>query len=46
MSYEKARAWSLIARWWIDPEYAVRDQQPPTKPDNLCEMRSTGVTAR
>jgi len=29
--YDKARAWSLIARWWIDPEYApaVRNQQPP-----------------
>jgi hypothetical protein len=46
--YEKARAWSVIARWWIDPAYApvVRDQQPPVKPDNVCEMRSTSVTAR
>ena len=46
--YDKARAWSLIARWWIDPEYApvVRDQQSPTKRDNVCEMRSTSVTAR
>jgi len=46
--YDRARAWSLIARWWIDPEYApaVRDTQPPAKPDNVCEMRSTRVSAR
>jgi hypothetical protein len=46
--YNTVRAWSLIARWWIDPEYApvVRDQQPRLKPDNVCEMRSTSVTAR
>ena len=51
--YDKARAWSLILQWWIDPEYApaVRNQQPPVKPapvkpENVCEMRSTSVTAR
>jgi hypothetical protein len=46
--YDRARAWSLIARWWIDPEYApaVRDTQPPAKSDNVCETRSTAVTAR
>lgn len=45
--YDKARAWSLIARWWIDPVYApvVRETPPPAKPDNVCEMRST-ATAR
>jgi hypothetical protein len=46
--YDKARAWSLVVRWWIDPEYApvVRDTQPPAKPENVCEMRSISVTAR
>ena len=46
--YDKARTWGVIARWWIDPEYApaVRDRQPPVKPDNVCEMRSTSVDAR
>jgi hypothetical protein len=46
--YDTVRAWSLIARWWIDPAYAavVRDQQPLVKPDNVCEMRSTSVPAR
>jgi hypothetical protein len=46
--YDRARAWSLIARWWIDPEYApvVRDTQSHAKPDNVCEMRSTSATAR
>jgi hypothetical protein len=46
--YDKARAWSLIARLWVDPEYApaVRGQQPPAKPDNVCEMRSTSASAR
>jgi hypothetical protein len=47
--YDRALAWSLIARWWIDPEYVpvVRDQQPPAKSDNVCEMHSsTSVAAR
>jgi hypothetical protein len=46
--YERARAWGLIARWWIDPVYApvVRGEQPHAKSDNVCEMRSTSVTAR
>jgi hypothetical protein len=51
--YDKARAWSLIVQWWIDPEYApaVRSQQPPlkpapVKPENVCEMRSTSITAK
>jgi hypothetical protein len=39
--YDKARAWGLIARWWIDPAYVpvVRDTQPHAKPENVCEMR-------
>jgi hypothetical protein len=47
-AYDKARAWGVIARWWIDPEYApaVRGQQPPVKPDDVCEMRSTSTDAR
>ena len=46
--YDKALSWGLIARWWIDPEFAGagRDKHPPAKPDNVCEMRSTSVTAR
>lgn len=39
--YDKARAWSVIARWWIDPAYApvVRDTRSHAKPENVCEMR-------
>ena len=46
-TYDKARAWGTIARWWLDPEYApaVRGDQPPVKPEDVCEMRSTGVDA-
>jgi hypothetical protein len=46
--YDKARTWGVIVRWWIDPEYGptARDQQPPAKPDDVCEMRSAGVNGR
>ena len=46
--YDKARAWGLIARWWIDPEYApaASARQPSMKPDNVCEMRPTNVHVR
>jgi hypothetical protein len=47
-AYDQARIWGVIVRWWIDPEYGptARDQQPPAKPDNVCEMRSAGVDGR
>jgi hypothetical protein len=40
-TYDKARAWGLIARWWLDPGYAagVRGKLPPVKPNDVCEMR-------
>jgi hypothetical protein len=39
--YDRARAWGVIARWWIDPEYApTARQQDPPKPENVCEARS------
>lgn len=44
-TYDKARAWGLIARWWLDPKFAsaVRGKLPPVKPNDVCEMRSTTV---
>jgi hypothetical protein len=46
--YDKARMWGVIARWWIDPEYApaARDKQSSAKPDDVCAVRSTSVAAR
>jgi hypothetical protein len=46
--YDTARAWSQIARWWIDPGYASakRDPQAPANRDNVCELRPTSVRAR
>jgi hypothetical protein len=40
-TYDKARAWGLIARWWLDPEFApaVRGSLSPAKPNDVCEMR-------
>lgn len=39
--YDRARAWGVIARWWIDPEYAptARREQPAPKPEEVCEAR-------
>jgi len=39
--YDRARAWGVIARWWIDPEYApaARDEQPAPKPEDICQAR-------
>lgn len=46
--YDTARAWSQIARWWIDPGYAsaMRNPQAPASRENVCELRSTGVPAK
>ena len=43
--YDRAHTWGVIARWWIDPEYArpLGAQQPA---DDVCEMRSPGADAR
>ena len=40
-AYDKAREWGLIARWWIDPEFAssVRDGQQSGKAEDVCQMR-------
>lgn len=40
-TYDKARAWGLIARWWLDPGYAsaVGGKPAPVDPDDVCEMR-------
>ena len=46
--YDKARTWGMVARWWIDPEYApvVHGQKPSVEPDDVCEMRPTGMNLR
>jgi hypothetical protein len=40
-AYDKAREWGLIARWWIDPEFAssVRDGRTDPKLDDVCQAR-------
>lgn len=43
--YDRARMWSVIARWWIDPEYAP-SVQGPEKSEDVCQVRSTGGQAR
>ena len=43
-AYDKARAWGLIVRWWVDPEYGPSaNKQLPAKTDDVCEMRSTDM---
>lgn len=39
--YDRARLWGVIARWWIDPEYApsARHEEPATKPEDVCQAR-------
>ena len=46
--YDKARTWGMVVRWWIDPEYApvVHGQKSSVEPDDVCEMRPTGVNVR
>ncbi|HEX6495455.1 MAG TPA: hypothetical protein VF018_08230 [Acidobacteriaceae bacterium] len=41
-AYDKARTWSVLARWWIDPEFApsVRRSEPS---QDLCQIRSAGA---
>jgi hypothetical protein len=46
--YDRARTWGTIVRWWIDPEYApsLHSKQSAAKTDDVCEMRTTGLSAR
>jgi hypothetical protein len=48
--YDRARMWSAIARWWIDPEYAPSVQrsenQRPEKSEDVCQMRPDGGRER
>jgi hypothetical protein len=39
--YDRARAWGVIARWWIDPESApvVQHEDPSPKPEDICQAR-------
>ena len=39
--YDRARAWSVIAHWWIDPESAssTRQEDPSPKPEDVCQAR-------
>ncbi|HEY3989444.1 MAG TPA: hypothetical protein VGM02_09115 [Acidobacteriaceae bacterium] len=42
--YERARMWSVIARWWIDPEYdpSSQDGQHDRKVEDVCQMAPAG----
>jgi hypothetical protein len=46
--YDKAREWGLIARWWIDPEWAPsrRDGRTDPKLDDVCQARPAGGRQR
>ena len=46
--YDRARMWGVIARWWIDPEYAPAwpHQKPAPKPEDVCQARPAEVSAR
>ena len=48
--YDRARMWSVLARWWIDPEYAPSVQRPenqrPEKSEDVCQVRATGGRER
>jgi hypothetical protein len=43
--YDKARKWGVIARWWIDPEYAptVRNEERSSKSEDVCQARPAGA---
>lgn len=42
--YDKAREWGLIARWWIDPDFAspVHNGRTDPKLDDVCQARPAG----
>jgi hypothetical protein len=47
--YDQARRWSVIARWWINPDAAttpVRRQRPPVKTEDVCQARPATVELR
>jgi hypothetical protein len=39
--YDRARAWGVIAHWWIDPESApaAQPEEPSPKPEDVCQAR-------
>jgi hypothetical protein len=43
--YDRARLWSAIARWWIDPEYSPSVRRPE-KSEDVCQMRPVGGRER
>lgn len=45
-AYDKARMWSVIARWWIDPEYAPSIQRSEKLEEDVCQVRSAGGRER
>jgi hypothetical protein len=45
-AYDKARMWSVIARWWIDPEYAPSIQQSEKPEEDVCQVRSAAGRER
>jgi hypothetical protein len=47
--YDRARAWGMIAHWWIDPESASgtpRHEHPSPKPEDVCQARPVAVQVR
>jgi len=52
-AYDKARAWGLILRWWVDPEYGtaparqVRNHaRPSPTTEDLCQADPVAVQAQ
>jgi hypothetical protein len=43
--YDRARMWSVIARWWIEPEYAPAVQRSE-KSEDVCQVRGAGARLR
>jgi hypothetical protein len=46
--YDRARMWGVIARWWIDPEYApaAAPAKPAPRPEDVCQARPAELLAR
>jgi hypothetical protein len=51
--YDRARAWSLLLRWWVDPEYAARptrhdreDARSSPKTEDVCQAHPADAHMR
>lgn len=47
--YDRARAWGMIAHWWIDPQSASSTPQPESpspKTQDVCQARPADAPVR